>query len=225
MLRTVLLLLLWHLLWAPAHGSPALARGSGSALNDADITASKAEFGSLAAQQPPSIGTPASTAAATTSAVPSSLSYAHNLSTARRLLQPPGLPPEARDISLQELLSSIGVSSDGSGGVRVTLPPVPPPNRSSSSNKSADNRPNERGLPAVAVSADSACSYECVAACINDNWRTWSYWQQHLPLQQQPNSSSASFKCRCPACNTALIGTCCVSVFVCGCCQPMKWVC
>ncbi|WIA18343.1 hypothetical protein OEZ85_009808 [Tetradesmus obliquus] len=65
------------------------------------------------------------------------------------MLQPSAL--RARDVTLQELLANIDVSADGSGGVRVALPPVPPPNRSSGSNSSANKRPDDRGLPPVVV--------------------------------------------------------------------------
>ncbi|WIA38627.1 hypothetical protein OEZ86_001937 [Tetradesmus obliquus] len=65
------------------------------------------------------------------------------------MLQPSAL--RARDVTLQELLANIDVSAGGSGGVRVALPPVPPPNRSSGSNSSANKRPDDRGLPPVVV--------------------------------------------------------------------------
>jgi hypothetical protein len=150
--QTLLLLLSWNLLWAPARGLLIPLRGHAALhSNSMQVSSpSKAEEAALLLAAATQLS--ASTAAAT---VPcKGLGLGHNLSTARRLLQPPGLPPAARDITLQELLANIDVSAD-SGGVRVALPPVPPPNRSSGSNgsnSSGNNRPDDRGLPPVEVS-------------------------------------------------------------------------
>jgi hypothetical protein len=156
--QTILLLLSCPLLWAPARGLLIPLRGSAAlhhTSNDGRSPA-KAEQAAVILAAATKLGV--STAAAT---VPSKgLGLGHNLSTSRRLLQPPGLPPAARDITLQELLANIDVSADG-GGVRVALPPVPPHNRSSGSNSTGDNRPDDRGLPPVVVSVAVGLTQLC----------------------------------------------------------------
>jgi hypothetical protein len=156
--QTLLLLLSWHLLVAPTRGLLIPLRGLAS-LHDSSYDGRSAAMAEQAAVTlAAATKLSASTAAAT---VPGKgLGLGHNLSTSRRLLQPPGLPPAARDITLQELLANVDVSADG-GGVRVALPPVPPPNRSSGSNSSGDNRPDDRGLPPVVVSAAVGLAQLC----------------------------------------------------------------
>lgn len=151
-LRTLLLLLVWPLLWAPAHGILIPSRAVALSSDDAGQVHLHAEAQTLAVIQQPPTGLSASTAAAAIPPWSLQPGGVKHLSASRRLLQPPGLPPAARDVTLQELLANIDVSADGSGGVRVALPPVPPPNRSSGSNSSANKRPDDRGLPPVVVS-------------------------------------------------------------------------
>jgi hypothetical protein len=174
-LWTLLLLLSWHLLWAPARGVLIPSRAAASSSGDADPVHLLAKVEPHAVNEPSPTGLGASTATAAVPPRSSQLRYGQNLSTSRRLLQPPGLPPGSRDITLQELLANIDVSADGSGGVRVALPPVPPPNRSSGSNSTADNRADDRGLPPVVVSMVAMLVHGCAEL------RNCDFVQQDLP--------------------------------------------